>query len=259
MSIVTYVGSLFTLWINLFASPFYHDFRVLWIVIPLYINWIAAEIYLEKKGTSFGHAIFNGFVLLWVGIDWIRVSFELIHEVTKTSFVIRMLLAVAALVYGVTIVVSGIRLKKVAQYLGTIRQTTYLCLVLTPVIFGIVPFDFDTFFAILLFYPIFYYLFEVIFRAIPEPETYGEEELKSITEKAQARGFDLSSPIFSPKIIDLEPDELPLFMNKLNTVANLPDVCGYCGKPSEYVRITVDDFGKVHVFKVCHDCRLSKK
>lgn len=56
------------------------------------------------------------------------------------------------------------------------------------------------------------------------------------------------------EIIDLHPSEVKLLMDKLYHTINKPDVCAFCGKPSEFIRAAVDDMTKVRVFKICRGC-----
>jgi hypothetical protein len=45
---------------------------LLWIIVPVWLSWFFSEFFQEKRSTSFGNAISNGVVPLWVGIDWTR-------------------------------------------------------------------------------------------------------------------------------------------------------------------------------------------
>lgn len=53
---------------NILISPIKHP-ELLWVLIPVYANWIIGDIYQKRKGTQIGNAISNGFVALWVGLD----------------------------------------------------------------------------------------------------------------------------------------------------------------------------------------------
>src|SRR3989344_2339350 len=61
----------------------------IWIIIPIWLSWFFAEFFQEKKGTSFGNAISNGVVPLWVGIDWMRqLTTSLIETQAKLSMLV---------------------------------------------------------------------------------------------------------------------------------------------------------------------------
>ncbi len=56
------------------------------------------------------------------------------------------------------------------------------------------------------------------------------------------------------EIVDLHPSEVSLLIKKLYHVLNKADVCAFCGKKSEFIRVTVDDMTKVRTFKICRQC-----
>src|SRR3989338_10149689 len=66
-----FAGEAFVDWLSLFAAPFSRP-DMLWVIIPIWGVWVFSEFFQEKKGTSFGNAITNGAVMLFVGVDWIR-------------------------------------------------------------------------------------------------------------------------------------------------------------------------------------------
>ena len=145
---------------------------MLWILIPIYLNWIFTDYYQERKGTDFGNAITNGVVAVWVGIDWIRqlikaktMGLAAATEIGVSAFFV---------IYGLIIMVESAKAKKIAHYIGRIREVTYFSIVLTPIFYGVIPLDLITLGAILLFFPIFYGIGEAFDRLLPAPP--GEEE-----------------------------------------------------------------------------------
>ncbi len=163
-------------WIWLFVVPFY-NLEMLWILVPIWLNWFFAEFYQEKRGTSLGNAITNGAILIWVGIDWMR------YLVSLASFgglpfgiiaVIKYCLAVLVGVLGFFIVVEGIRTKGFIHVIGRVRMTTYVLVVFTPIIYGGVSLTWEIVAAIVVFAPVFYWAIEVLDRLTPDPRSYGE-------------------------------------------------------------------------------------
>ena len=145
---------------------------MLWIIIPIYLNWIFTDYLQERKGTDFGNAITNGVVQLWVGIDWIR-------QIIKTAelsalFAAKVTICIFSMVWGLIIMVEGARAKKITHYIGRIREVSYFMIVATPIFYGVIAPDWITFAAILLFFPIFYGVGEAFDRLMPAPP--GEEE-----------------------------------------------------------------------------------
>ncbi len=179
MSALAYIGQLFLGWLGIFAAPF-KNFEILWIIIPIYLNWIFTEIYQEKKGSSFGNAISNGVVPLWVGIDWSRMTYKMLseHSIAVDAMLFAKIgIIIFMIVYGLLIIILGIEVKKVIHYIGRIREITYVSLMLTPVFYGVVSLSRDYFLAMLIFFPVFYGIVELICRVTPTPSNYDEDEM----------------------------------------------------------------------------------
>src|SRR3989338_6318778 len=152
--------------------PFTHK-DTIWIIVPIWLSWVFAEFFQEKEGTSFGNAISNGVVPLWVGIDWVR---QLTAQISQSKFTLlffgKYAISSLVLIYGFIIIISGINGKEFVKYFGRIREVTYVLAALTPFIYGLIKPSFKYFFAIILFFIPFYILVEVIDRMIPEPEAF---------------------------------------------------------------------------------------
>jgi hypothetical protein len=168
---------------KLFIAPVFHR-EMLWIIVPVYMNWIFTEFYQEKKGTSMGNAITNGFVPLWVGIDWLRTTINFLTakgaKLSMVYFKALPKLSVAALMvaYGFVIVFLGIRGYKMVTLLGRIRSVSYLGIMLTPIFYGTVKPTWTVILSIIVFYPLFYWIVEGIDYLLPTPSTYVEEGKK---------------------------------------------------------------------------------
>ena len=175
--ITTFIKNMF----SLFIAPFIH-YELLWIIIPVYLNWILTEIYQEKKGTSFGNAIANGFVALWVGIDWARITINILSAkgVKLTAVLPKTIpkLSAAALmgIYGFTIIILGMKSKRLVSYIGRIREVTYATITLTPLFYGVVQPTTSVLLSILIFFPVFYGIAELLLYLMPTPKTYDEEK-----------------------------------------------------------------------------------
>ncbi len=208
MSVPAYFGQLFLSWTGILVAPL-RNFDLLWITIPVYVNWIFTEIYQEKKGTSFGNAISNGVVPLWVGVDWARVTLRMFsqHEIAGGgALAVRIGIIIFMLAYGMTIIILGIKVEKIIHYVGRIREVTYVSLMLTPVFYGVVALSASNLLAMLIFFPIFYAVIELICRITPNPSNYDEDEMPS-------GGSDIpmseSSDVEIPALGDLGLNENP--------------------------------------------------
>jgi len=153
------------------------NLEMLWIIIPVYLSGILADYYQEKKGTSLGNVISNGFVAMWVGLDWgkqltTKIDFAALTLLNAVQAVMTILL----LVYGFFIMFEGMKGKGFTRYIGRVREVTYFIICLSPIFYGVVPIDLDTITAIAIFLPIWYIVFEIIMKLAPNPISIEEEE-----------------------------------------------------------------------------------
>lgn len=155
------------IFVDIILSPIKHP-NLLWILIPVYANWIIGDIYQEHKGTHIGNAISNGFVALWVGLDWGR---ELTQNFQFSEIsALKVLLIGFLILYGLAVLIEGIRGKSIAKYIGRVREITYFIIAFTPVFYGYIPLTFETLLSIVIFFPVFYLVFEIVMRITPSPE-----------------------------------------------------------------------------------------
>lgn len=145
---------------------------MLWIIIPIYLNWIFTDYFQERKGTDFGNAITNGVIQLWVGIDWIRQAIKTIEF--NALFITKTIICIISMTWGLLIMVESARAKPIAHYIGRVREISYFMIVATPIFYGVIAPDMITIATILLFFPIFYGVGEAFDRLLPAPP--GEEE-----------------------------------------------------------------------------------
>ncbi|HLC80555.1 MAG TPA: hypothetical protein VJG31_02175 [Candidatus Nanoarchaeia archaeon] len=171
-----FLWQLITTFSSLIAAPF-QSFDMLWIIVPVYLNWVFTEIYQEKHGTSLGNAISNGVVALWVGIDWARTSVNFFMDIKPTwsALLLKLLISLIMVVYGLVIIIWGIKAKKTTRLIGRIREVTYFTFIFTPIIYGAIGLDWMIFLTAIIFFPIFYFLVELLLRFVPNPTTYEEE------------------------------------------------------------------------------------
>ncbi|MFH1409573.1 MAG: hypothetical protein ABIH34_06705 [Nanoarchaeota archaeon] len=170
--------SLFVFWLSIFLSPFRHP-NSLWIIIPIWLAWFFAEFFQEKKKTSFGNAISNGVIPLWVSVDWTRMLIFQLNEGTVRfgwPVAIKFFICLLVFAYGLTIIIGGIRTKQFIHYIGRIREVTYVLVVFTPIIYGIMEMSWTFFLSIILFFPVFYFIFEFINKYAPTPKALRDEE-----------------------------------------------------------------------------------
>ena len=157
---------------EILLAPIRHPV-LLWILIPVYINWIIGDLYQEKKGTRIGSAISNGFVALWVGLDWGKqLTRDFIFSIES---LIQLISVIFFITYGSIILFEGVQGKKIARYIGRVREVTYIIICFTPIFHGFIPLNLYTIIAIVLFFPIFYFVVEIIMVITPSPLKEEEE------------------------------------------------------------------------------------
>lgn len=180
-TIGTFFLELLQTWGQLFAAPF-ENLDMLWIIIPIYLAWIFADFFQEKKGTSLGNAISNAIIAVWAAVDWSRTGVRLYQAGTASGWHLAaaIFLSVIVLTYGIAIIILGVKAKTLAKKLGRIRIVTYVVLMMTPLIYKS---DINVGRAILstlIFFPVFYFFFELIDRILPDPASIREAGKESL-------------------------------------------------------------------------------
>ena len=133
--------------LQLLVVPFDHFGRAWYIILPLYTSLILGELYKGKVG--FGHAVGNGFVMLWTGLSWAR-------DLAQRSFIHfkawPWILTVGCIAIGVFTILLGIRKKDKAlcQILGHTRFSGYVLLTFYPIVAGFIGWEWPTLVAILI-------------------------------------------------------------------------------------------------------------
>lgn len=171
LNVLIFIGVALLDWLKIFIYPFLNP-QLLWIVIPIWLSWFFAEFFQEKRGTSFGNAISNGIVPVYVSIDWFRYLTNSIIE-NNLSFswdiFFKYFICVIAIVYGLVIIIYGIRGRDFIHYVGRIREVTYFLLMFTPIVYGVVDLTLRYIILIIILFPIYYFLIEFIDNITPDP------------------------------------------------------------------------------------------
>jgi len=173
---VTYVVSafsfLFTRWWSLIVAPIYKP-EMLWIIVPIYLNWLISEYFQEKEGTGLGNAVSNGFTLLWVALDWTREVY-ITHVGKRLAWIpifTKVGLSALAGIYGLIIMIYSIKGEEIAHAIGRKREVTYVLLCITPIIYDAVLLDTYLILSMFVFFPIFYFAVGILMKILPNPET----------------------------------------------------------------------------------------
>ena len=176
--ILPVIGSAFVDWLQLFVAPL-KNLDMLWIIVPIWGVWLFSEFYQEKKGTSFGNAISNGATMLFVGVDWARHVISGLSAgnlIVGLKFITLVAVSAAVLIYGLAIIILGIKANKLVRIIGRVRETTYFMVMFSPIIYGVEEFSIRNATVILAFFPAFYILVEILDRLLPTPKIFEEDE-----------------------------------------------------------------------------------
>ena len=181
------VAGLFGKWVGVFLAPLQNS-DMLWLLIPVYVGWGFTEFYQEKRGTSLGNAITNGAIPLLVGFGWSR---QVVTQGTQTGmydhvFFTKLGIALLAFLYGLFVIYRGVKSPEGnVRFFGRIRMVTYLVVVLTPIYYGALEPSIELFAAILLFFPLYYGIIELIDVFVPDPRSIVQEQ-RDAQQQAQA-------------------------------------------------------------------------
>jgi hypothetical protein len=141
--------------VELIVAPF-RDFSVLWPgLIPLYVSLVLGELY--KSKVSFGHAVGNGFVMLWAGINWAmhlsNLGFFAYLGSVRDRTALAWIVAACAVGVGIFTIVLGLRKKDrtLCQVLGHTRFSGYFLIALYPMQVGLVRWNWPSLASVLIF------------------------------------------------------------------------------------------------------------
>src|SRR3989338_6488110 len=179
-AILLYFWGLVKTWGALFIAPI-GNLEMLWIIIPIYLNWIFSEFFQEKRGTSLGNAISNATIVLWVAIDWSRTStrFFANNAISSWHLAWNIVASVLVFAYGIWVVYEGVKGKNLTHYIGRVRVATYIILMGTPLIYNSpIPLG-NALIAIVLFFPVYYFFIELLDRLLPDHASIKEDEAKA--------------------------------------------------------------------------------
>lgn len=139
--------------LHLLIVPF-DNLGTAWPILPIYTTLILGELYKSKVG--FSHAIGNGFVLLWTGLNWARgLANASIMSYLFTAKSLAWVVSAAAIGIGVFSIILGFRKKDKAlcEVLGHTRFSCYFLITFYPMqhVPQLVKWSWNNLMAILIF------------------------------------------------------------------------------------------------------------
>jgi uncharacterized membrane protein YgcG len=195
VSVGLWLWGLFKLWLyTIFASPFL-NLTMLWVLVPVWLGWFFAEFFQEKVGTSMGNAISNATIVLWGSIDCTRQTLSLMSDGTVSAFwdiFSRFALISVIFLYGIIIITLGLRGRKIIKSIGRVREVTYFFAVFVPILYGFIPLSWDHIIAAILFFPLFYFIIELVDHFTPNPRAI-VEDMQDSSGGGSSAGGDAAS------------------------------------------------------------------
>jgi hypothetical protein len=137
--------------VYLLGVPF-DNLGTVWPILPVYTTLILGELY--KSKVSFSHAVGNGFVMLWAGLNWSRhLANASVTSYLFSSKSLAWIVSVVAIGLGVFAIVLGIRKKDKAlcEILGHTRFSCYFIICFYPMQAGLLQWSWTNLAAILIF------------------------------------------------------------------------------------------------------------
>ncbi len=174
-----FVKEIFKRFLIIILAPLY-EFEVIWSLIPVYLTWFITDILAERKGVDPTSAVQNGFTALWIGMDWMHQLTRKGISSIELSSMPYFVFPIFMILWGCIAIYAGLWRKWYMGFIARIREVSYAQIVLTPIIYKLVPLDFLSIISVIVFFPLMYGVMEAINRIadkfFEKMELWGEEE-----------------------------------------------------------------------------------
>jgi len=178
------IASLFQAFLTIFISTL-TNVEIIWVTYPVYITWFSMEFLVERKEVKYSHSLANSIIFSWVSIDWLRHLY-LHHELNDYN---KLIITLFFLFLSLFILIAAIKRKRIAKILGKTGFFSYFQIMFTPLIYGIIEFNYIDFLSIIIFFPLIYITVYVIDKLLPEfieeeefEEEFDEENIDNFAE-----------------------------------------------------------------------------
>jgi hypothetical protein len=179
------IASIFQAFSTIFISTL-TNVEIIWVTYPVYITWFAMEFLVERKELRYSHSLANSIIFSWVSIDWLRHLY-LDNELNDYN---KLIITLFFLFLSLFILIASIKRKKIAKILGKTGFFSYFQIMFTPLIYGIIEFNYIDFLSIIIFFPLIYITVYVIDKLLPE---FVEEEEKFEEENEENNEEDIDN------------------------------------------------------------------
>ena len=169
------IASLFQAFSTIFISTL-TNVKIIWVTYPVYITWFAMEFLVERKELRYSHSLANSIIFSWVSVDWLRHLY-LDNELNDYN---KLIITLFFLFLSLFILIASIKRKRIAKILGKTGFFSYFQIMFTPLIYGIIEFNYIDFLSVIIFFPLIYITVYVIDKLLPE---FIEEEEEKLEEE----------------------------------------------------------------------------
>jgi len=169
------IASIFQAFSTIFISTL-TNVKIIWVTYPVYITWFAMEFLVERKELRYSHSLANSIIFSWVSVDWLRHLY-LDNELNDYN---KLIITLFFLFLSLFILIASIKRKRIAKILGKTGFFSYFQIMFTPLIYGIIEFNYIDFLSVIIFFPLIYITVYVIDKLLPE---FIEEEEEKLEEE----------------------------------------------------------------------------
>jgi len=140
---------------ELIIVPLQHLSKVWLGLVPLYVSLVLGELY--KKKIGFSHAVGNGFVMLWAGLNWAmhlsNLGMFAYFGTAKQHTVTAWIVVACTIGIGIGTIILGFRKKDrtLCEVLGHTRFSSYFLITSYPMQVGLVAWNWPSLAAVLIF------------------------------------------------------------------------------------------------------------
>jgi hypothetical protein len=83
----------------------------------------------------------------------------------------KIIISAVILIYAIIIIKESLAGRKIAHIIGRAREITFIAIMITPIIYNVVPLDWISILAIIIFVPMIYGIIEFVeFTILPPPK-----------------------------------------------------------------------------------------
>jgi len=109
--------------------------------------------------------------------------------------------------YGGLIVGLGIKGNSLIKYIGRVREVTYVFAMFVPIFYNAIPFSGGHILGAILFFPLFYFVIELLDKYTPNPKAMVEDLAEEEHSNNNLTGFNPKIPPATPPFTSSYPKQ----------------------------------------------------